>query len=66
VKVVEHSAKKYRADSKKGSPGWQHVQQGSNSTVDSRLAFCKQQDPHQVVVCCMLVETSSAFVYEDL
>ena len=25
VKVVEHSAKKYRADSKKGSPGWQQV-----------------------------------------
>jgi hypothetical protein len=23
VKVVEHSAKKYRANSKKGSPGWQ-------------------------------------------
>jgi hypothetical protein len=25
VKVVEHLAKKYRADSKKGSPGWQHT-----------------------------------------
>jgi hypothetical protein len=25
VKVVEHSAKKYRADSKKDSPGWHQV-----------------------------------------
>jgi hypothetical protein len=41
VKVVEHSAKKYRADSKKGSPGW--LQDVSDTNIRYRRAHAKRR-----------------------
>ena len=48
MKVVEHSAKKNRADSKKDSPEWQQKRQ--SVLGPNRIASCGSQSLESVVI----------------